>query len=244
MAPATWLLSRRLIRGGWEVVLNVPTRERDTVVDGEMENGGGGDGVPGAAEKSVELELLQAYIQKRRPSTRRLQSAAAVSFRDSGVKRKRKKAGAADELDKVADKLTSIVDSVHLAPADVEPDGPEDVIQTIVELLRESGDTLDAEIKQNKSLASVFSGFNYGLFEKVTTMFLERVELDDVPSTKSPEQAKIALTFEVTSKLTAVDNHPMNRVMGFGAKYLQQNFSTWVQQQGGWAKAFDSEDIE
>ncbi|XP_036374116.1 apoptosis facilitator Bcl-2-like protein 14 [Megalops cyprinoides] len=211
-----------------------------------MENGDGGDGVLGAAEKSVELELLQAYVQKRRPSTRRLQSATALSFRSQGMKekKKKKKAGAGDELDKVADKLTNIVDSVHLAPADIDHDGPEDVVQTIVELLRESGDKLDEEIRQNKSLADLFSGFNYGLFEKVTTMFLKGVELEVVSSTKSSEQAKIALTFEVTSKLTAVDNHPMNRVMGFGAKYLQQNFSTWVQQQGGWAKAFDSEDIE
>ncbi|KAJ8381980.1 hypothetical protein SKAU_G00027580 [Synaphobranchus kaupii] len=153
--------------------------------------------------------------------------------------------GPAGAVIEVTDKLTRIADSVPLDSEDIEADSPDDVIQTIVELLRESGDRLNEEMKTNPSLAELFRGcFTYSLFEKVTSLFLQKADPSDIPSTKIPEQAKVALTFEVTSRLTAVDCHPMNVVMGFGAKYLQENFSSWVQKHGGWEKAFDNEDDE
>ncbi|XP_063052332.1 uncharacterized protein si:ch211-218c6.8 [Engraulis encrasicolus] len=62
-------------------------------------------------------------------------------------------------------------------------------------------------------------------------------------ATPSSQQAQqIAMTFEVTSRLSVLDGQPMNRVLGFGAQYLQQNYSGWVQQHGGWDKAFDAQD--
>ena len=42
----------------------------------------------------------------------------------------------------------------------------------------------------------------------------------------------------VIAKLTTIDNHPMNRVLGFGTKYLKENFSPWIQQHGGWVSEF------
>ncbi|KAG9339085.1 hypothetical protein JZ751_024114 [Albula glossodonta] len=149
-------------------------------------------------------------------------------------------------LDNVADKLTNLADSVKLESGDIEPDGPDDVIQRVVELLRESGDRLNEEMKKDETLAKTLrSCFTYSMFESVTSLFLDRVDPSSIPSTKTAEQAKIALTFEVTNRLTAVDCHPMNMLMGFGAKYLQDNFSTWVKQRGGWDKAFeDDEEVQ
>ncbi|XP_035283573.1 apoptosis facilitator Bcl-2-like protein 14 isoform X1 [Anguilla anguilla] len=145
----------------------------------------------------------------------------------------------------VTEKLTRIVDSVPLEFEDIETDGPDDVVQTIVELLRESGDRLNEEMKTNKSLAELFrKGFTYSLFERVTGLFLQKVDPSHSVPSSVPEQAQVALAFEVTSRLTAVDCHPMNVVMGFGAKYLQENYSSWVKQHGGWENAFDAEDDE
>ncbi|KAJ8392005.1 hypothetical protein AAFF_G00083150 [Aldrovandia affinis] len=145
----------------------------------------------------------------------------------------------------VADRLSSIVDSVDLSPGDIEVDGPDDVIDEIVKILRESGDQLNRKIQENEPLARQFrSGFSYSLFEAIANLFLQEVAPCVIPNTMSPQQAKIALICEVTSKLTTVDNHPMNKVMGFGAKYLQENFSTWVQQHGGWEKAIGGEEDE
>lgn len=48
------------------------------------------------------------------------------------------------------------------------------------------------------------------------------------------QYTKVAFTLEVATRLTAVDNHPMNLVLGFGSKYLKEHFSPWIQNHGGW----------
>lgn len=66
---------------------------------------------------------------------------------------------------------------------------------------------------------------------------MQRFLPDELPNTKSQKETEIALTFELTSRLNAMDSHPMNRVLGFGAKYLQDYLSPWVNQQGGYVSA-------
>ncbi|KAK1168759.1 apoptosis facilitator Bcl-2-like protein 14 [Acipenser oxyrinchus oxyrinchus] len=155
-----------------------------------------------------------------------------------------------DAPDKIADQLHKIVDSrqtlqgVLLLSDSIESDGIEDeeqyTIQRLVELLKESGDKLNQEIKTDKYLSKCFKeAFSYSLFKKVTDMFLERV-----CSSAAQEPARIAFTADITAKLTAVDNHPMNQSMGFGAKYLREHFSTWAQSHGGWEKALNSAEEE
>ncbi|KAI1888466.1 hypothetical protein AGOR_G00185440 [Albula goreensis] len=215
-----------------------------------MEAVGTNGAVPEMSKDSMEFRLLMAYTKKRKQPIRLVfQSARLESAQVPDKRRKVKAVGsmaAPGVLDNVADKLTNIADSVKLESGDIEPDGPDDVIQRVVELLRESGDRLNEEMKKDETLAKTLrSCFSYSMFESVTNLFLDRVDPSTIPSTKSAEQAKIALTFEVTNRLTAVDCHPMNMLMGFGAKYLQDNFSTWVKQRGGWEKAFeDDEEVQ
>ncbi|XP_035283574.1 apoptosis facilitator Bcl-2-like protein 14 isoform X2 [Anguilla anguilla] len=219
-----------------------------------MEAAGANGALPGAGEDSLEFRLIMAYVQKRKP-LRRIAPATAKAHeaprppRDSGRRTKKKqkldRTCSAGTVVAVTEKLTRIVDSVPLEFEDIETDGPDDVVQTIVELLRESGDRLNEEMKTNKSLAELFrKGFTYSLFERVTGLFLQKVDPSHSVPSSVPEQAQVALAFEVTSRLTAVDCHPMNVVMGFGAKYLQENYSSWVKQHGGWENAFDAEDDE
>ncbi|KAL0167934.1 hypothetical protein M9458_036156, partial [Cirrhinus mrigala] len=80
--------------------------------------------------------------------------------------------------------------------------------------------------------------FSYDFFKKLTKTFITSV----VPEGRKREE--IALAFEVTSRLKALDLHPMNKAMGFGAQYLQEYFAPWVKQHGGWEKAFDNDDDE
>uniref|UniRef100_A0A8C8AYR2 Uncharacterized protein n=1 Tax=Otus sunia TaxID=257818 RepID=A0A8C8AYR2_9STRI len=79
---------------------------------------------------------------------------------------------------------------------------------------------------------------SYAFFERITDMFLEDVSAD---STNEPggqvQITKVAFTMEVATRLTAVDNHPMNLVLGFGLKYLREHFRPWIQDQGGWVCA-------
>ncbi|XP_028813926.1 apoptosis facilitator Bcl-2-like protein 14 [Denticeps clupeoides] len=212
-----------------------------------------------SAEATVEFLLLEKYCMRRRaaspppeiavfqglfpaPRGRRLALQSRTS--EAAVQGKRPR----DVLEDVAEKITGIADSISISPKiasdgdDDSNDGDEDVIPRLVELLRQSGDQLDKEIKKNPDLARFLTNsFSYNLFATITNSFLQRVAPSRAPIT---QQAQIAMTFEVTRRLSALDLQPMNRVMGFGAQYLQQNFSSWVHQRGGWERAFQEDDHE
>ena len=76
----------------------------------------------------------------------------------------------------------------------------------------------------------------YPVFKIITDQFLRGVDTRGESEVRA-QGFKAALAIDVTAKLTAIDNHPMNRVLGFGTKYLKDNFSPWVQQHGGWVSA-------
>uniref|UniRef100_A0AAZ3SFT1 Apoptosis facilitator Bcl-2-like protein 14 n=1 Tax=Oncorhynchus tshawytscha TaxID=74940 RepID=A0AAZ3SFT1_ONCTS len=84
------------------------------------------------------------------------------------------------------------------------------------------------------------TSFTYSLFETVTSTLLQGKE-------ERVQREKIALACEVTSKLSALDLHPMSRAMGFGTRYLQEHHTAWVKKHGGWVSTnnvFDSEDTD
>ncbi|KFZ64478.1 Apoptosis facilitator Bcl-2-like 14, partial [Antrostomus carolinensis] len=117
-----------------------------------------------------------------------------------------------------------------------EHDNEEEIIQKIVSLLKQSGDRLEEKIKKDRVFYEQFTGMlSYTFFERITDLFLENVLAD---TTSEPEgqvqRVKVAFTMEIATRLTAVDNHPMNLVLGFGLKYLREHFKPWIQDQGGW----------
>ncbi|NXY83097.1 B2L14 protein, partial [Alcedo cyanopectus] len=122
----------------------------------------------------------------------------------------------------------------------------EKIIQTIVSLLRESGDKLERKIKTDRILHQYFEGMlPYSFFERITDLFVEDASAG--PTNKPGGQVqctKVALTMEAITRLSAVDNHPMNLILGFGLKYLREHFKPWIQDQGGWEKALTSLDEE
>ncbi|XP_076126278.1 uncharacterized protein LOC143105995 isoform X2 [Alosa pseudoharengus] len=219
-----------------------------------------------ASVDSTEFKLLQAYCTRRKKKSSKRRSALNESLVTSlrlphltsqlksnqkavgssgGLRRVAQGLAPPDELGSVADKLTQIADNVDLVPDVVVTDSSDDFIQRLVELLREAGDELDGKLKKNPELVKQLQGsFSYSLFEKVTKTFLDCVVPSWAGSTHGTQQAQIAMTFEVTSRLSTLDVQPMNRIMGFGAHFLQQNFSGWVQKYGGWEKAFDGQDDE
>ncbi|KAM4618636.1 uncharacterized protein ACJ7VT_007987 isoform 2-T2 [Polymixia lowei] len=158
----------------------------------------------------------------------------------------------ASALDGVADRLAQIADSAQISEEDLETDGLEDqddVIEKLVELLKKSGDKLNEKIKKNTVLQQhLQTAFNYAVFERVTSTLQSLVGLDitdgSTVSKDRLQREQIAWAFEVTSRLSAVDIIPRRRALGFGERYVRLNHSAWVQQHGGWEKAFDSDDID
>ncbi|XP_042600125.1 apoptosis facilitator Bcl-2-like protein 14 [Cyprinus carpio] len=179
---------------------------------------------------SDEYRLLETYCLKRKPSARFVQSACEEKFGD------------------VAKKLAQIAEVQLSFDEGLEPDSPvakeanSDVIVRLVDLLKKSGDELNETIQCNRELLGYLQQtFSYDLFKALTKAFITSSVPEFLQSRKKCEQ--IALAFEVTSRLKALDLHPMNRVMGYGAQYLQENFAPWVKQHGGWEKAFDDEEV-
>lgn len=94
------------------------------------------------------------------------------------------------------------------------------------------------QLKKDKVLMTCFQdGLSYPVFKTITDQFLRGVDTRGESEVKA-QGFKAALAIDVIAKLTTVDNHPMNRVLGFGTKYLKENFSPWIQQHGGWVSAF------
>ncbi|XP_032076382.1 apoptosis facilitator Bcl-2-like protein 14 [Thamnophis elegans] len=156
----------------------------------------------------------------------------------------------------VLERALSLEEDGGLASKPVPPagldglDNEENVIDAIVALLRKSGDELEEEMRKDKTFCqSIWNMMtSYAFFRRVTDQFLEEMPIDStVNSEDEVKSMKVALIMEATTRLTAVDNHPMNLVLGFGTKYLQENFSPWIQSQGGWLIALglpDQEEVE
>ncbi|KAK3548821.1 hypothetical protein QTP70_020705 [Hemibagrus guttatus] len=197
---------------------------------------------------SIEYQLLEIYHKKRKSrlsAKPRHQGWPAKNQQVSGHLYTLIRVPASantDALVQVADKLTDIVDSVPPAQDHVGTDG--DVIQRLVEILIEYGDQVNEKIVKDTELSSYLENpVSYNLFEKLASAFiLSMVPPGKLREEDNDQKKKIAWTFEMTSRLSALDLQPMNRTMGFGAKYVHQHFAPWVQQQGGWENAFTIDD--
>ncbi|XP_068018537.1 apoptosis facilitator Bcl-2-like protein 14 [Melanerpes formicivorus] len=158
--------------------------------------------------------------------------------------------------DKLAELVTVTPRSWQCPLLVVVPQGPrlqedkdEVLIQSIVSLLKEKGDQLEEEMKRDGAFYQCFQDtLSYNFFKRITDRFLRDVSANSPGVTGGQAQRlKIAYTMEVATRLNAVDNHPMNLVLGFGSKYLREHFKPWIQNQGGWEKAvisLDEEEVE
>ncbi|KAH0616375.1 hypothetical protein JD844_027419 [Phrynosoma platyrhinos] len=158
----------------------------------------------------------------------------------------------------VADRLAEIVDNsrpaeerglktfVRISDNDdpffksvLSPDNNEDkIIETIVALLRKSGDELQKKMQKDEAFSQHVSDLmSYAFFRRVADQFLEEAPAcSTMDSEVQIQSTRVAFAMEVTARLTAMDRHPMNIVLGFGTRYLKENFSPWIHSQGGWVR--------
>ncbi|XP_063165441.1 apoptosis facilitator Bcl-2-like protein 14 [Candoia aspera] len=127
------------------------------------------------------------------------------------------------------------------------PDNKEKIIDAIVALLRKSGDELQEATQKNKTFWQRIRDMitSYAFFRRVIDQYFEETPIDSTGNSEDQVKSiKVALMMEATTRLTAMDSHPMSLMLGFGTKYLQENFSPWIQSQGGWGKALGLPDQE
>ncbi|XP_069807501.1 apoptosis facilitator Bcl-2-like protein 14 [Dendropsophus ebraccatus] len=123
-------------------------------------------------------------------------------------------------------------------------DGEENLIEEIVAILRREGDKLNKEIVQEQSFFQrVQPCWSYSFFRRLTETYANQMVPDTDPE-EVQQSSKIALCVHATTQLTALDNHPMNRMFGFGARYLKENYSQWIKEHGGWEKVLGIPDTQ
>lgn len=84
------------------------------------------------------------------------------------------------------------------------------------------------QIKEDKVLhEKLQSSLTYGFFKKVMEAFCGSVS-PDVPPEQNDKKVNVALVCEATSQLVGIHYHPMTFVLGLGAQYLQEKYSTWI----------------
>ncbi|CAN2390332.1 BCL (B-Cell lymphoma) [Pristimantis euphronides] len=120
----------------------------------------------------------------------------------------------------------------------------EDVIENIVEIMRSEGDKLNNEMLREQNFLERFPAFlSYGFYQRLTETYVAQM-VPALEAEEAEQSSKIALCLHATTTLATLDNHPMNRMFGFGARYLKENYSQWIQEHGGWEKVIKVPDVQ
>ncbi|XP_026220130.1 apoptosis facilitator Bcl-2-like protein 14 [Anabas testudineus] len=153
-----------------------------------------------------------------------------------------------DSLEDVANRLTKIANGIQFVP-EIESDAPDDENEDSMErliglILRESGDRLNEQELRNVAVVrEIF--WDYSFFKSLISSLLLKMGLKsinpDSPGPHASPKTQIAVTCEATSRLTSLDTLPMNKLLGFGARYLQEYHSSWIKEHGGYENAFESD---
>ncbi|CAL8318379.1 unnamed protein product [Lota lota] len=125
-----------------------------------------------------------------------------------------------ERVDELATSLIELAD-ISFIPPEIEADSVDDDIQKLAGLLlRQCGDTIFEDLLSS-----------YGMFGTLMSTVFHKIGLstpdpgDQGPKDSNEIKTNIAVTCEVASRLSAMDTHPMSRVLGFGARYLKEHYS-------------------
>ncbi|XP_029350621.1 apoptosis facilitator Bcl-2-like protein 14 [Echeneis naucrates] len=151
-----------------------------------------------------------------------------------------------DKMDDVARRLMAIASEISFAPPDIEADSQEDDVERVIGLLlREAGDQLNEKELKDMSIARELF-WNYSFFSRLISGLLTRMGLrspnPDSPGPHASPKTQIAVMCEATSRLSGMNRMPSSRLLGYGARYLNEYYSSWVKEQGGYEAAFESDD--
>ncbi|NP_001087457.1 BCL2-like 14 (apoptosis facilitator) S homeolog [Xenopus laevis] len=125
----------------------------------------------------------------------------------------------------------------------IEADGDDNYEQLIKEIalfLRSSGDQLDDQMRAEQK-EKISGAWSYGFFRRLTDFYLQ-ISTSGQTEEAEIQSNKVALCIDATTRLTALESLPANKVMVYGAKYLKEKYAPWIEAQGGWEKAMGIEE--
>ncbi|XP_014902312.1 apoptosis facilitator Bcl-2-like protein 14 [Poecilia latipinna] len=158
-----------------------------------------------------------------------------------------------DAMKEVADRVIGIADEFQFTPV-IDSDGEtdegkieDDLEKAIGLLLRAQGDELVKKFPLADIPADLF--LDYSFFARLLNTFLIRIGFRrpdaDALGPQAANRTQIAAALEITSRLASVEALPKVKLCKHGARYLQEYYSSWAQEQGGYEAVFpDEEEVD
>ncbi|XP_027521572.1 apoptosis facilitator Bcl-2-like protein 14 [Corapipo altera] len=105
-------------------------------------------------------------------------------------------------------------------------DGVDEPIRRIVALLRSAGDELDRQMREDARLQLFFRDMSYSSFKDLADAYVRR-EMTASRADANPQEIQFAFTVHLTATLAGICSQAVNRIMGFGTRYLEDSFAPY-----------------
>ncbi|XP_010179753.1 PREDICTED: apoptosis facilitator Bcl-2-like protein 14 [Mesitornis unicolor] len=109
-------------------------------------------------------------------------------------------------------------------PQPAGADGIDEAIKRIVALLQSAGDELDRQVKEDARLRTFFRDISYSSFKNLADAYVHK-EMTASRANVNPQEIQFAFTVHLTAKVAGICNQAVNRIMGFGTRYLEDSFA-------------------
>ncbi|XP_064894910.1 apoptosis facilitator Bcl-2-like protein 14 isoform X1 [Columba livia] len=109
-------------------------------------------------------------------------------------------------------------------PQPAGADGVDEAIRRIVALLQSAGDELDKQVKEDARLRMFFRDMSYSSFKNLADAYVNKEMTASRPDA-NPQEIQFAFTVHLTAKVAGICSQAVNRIMGFGTRYLEDSFA-------------------
>ncbi|XP_053943963.1 uncharacterized protein LOC104062298 isoform X3 [Cuculus canorus] len=109
-------------------------------------------------------------------------------------------------------------------PRSASSDEVDEAIRKIVALLQSAGDELDRQVKEDARLRMFFRDMSYNAFKNLADAYVHEEMTASRPDV-NPREVQFAFTVHLTAKVAGICNQAVNRIMGFGTRYLEDSFA-------------------
>ncbi|XP_010142440.1 PREDICTED: apoptosis facilitator Bcl-2-like protein 14 [Buceros rhinoceros silvestris] len=108
-------------------------------------------------------------------------------------------------------------------PEPAGADGVDEAIRRIVALLQSAGDELDRQVREDARLRTFFRDMSYSSFKILADAYVRREMTASRPDV-NPQEIQFAFAVHLTARVAGIRNQAVNRIMGFGTRYLEDSF--------------------
>ncbi|XP_071434804.1 protein BNIP5 isoform X1 [Pithys albifrons albifrons] len=102
----------------------------------------------------------------------------------------------------------------------------DEAIRRIVALLQSAGDELNRQVREDAQLQLFFRDMSYSSFKSLADAYVRR-EMSASRADANPEEIQFAFTVHLTARLAGICSQAVNRIMGFGTRYLEDSFAPY-----------------